>query len=129
MCPRNFKLAAQVLRKTDSRTERETLEDGTRVLRCIDDFGETRDPYHGLEAGSTVEQVFTIHPDDPLSARAEARWCFTIARGPWRTRIESENAMTADRETFHLTRNVKAYEGETLVFDRDWRESVPRDCM
>ena len=29
---------------------------------------------HGLENGSHVEQRYSIHPDDPLSARHEARW-------------------------------------------------------
>ncbi len=128
--PRGFaQLAANTLRPTDSRTERETLNDGTHVLHCFDDFGETRNPHHGLEVGSTVEQVFAINPEAPSSARAEAYWRYTFARGAWRARIDTGTTMTADLRNFHLTRRVEAYEGDTLVFERDWQESVPRDCM
>ena len=128
--PRDFPtLAAEALRGTDSRTERETLPDGTRVLRTFDDFGETRDPYHGLEAGSSVDQLFSIHPEDPLSARVETRWCFTFRRGDWQVRIDSENTMTSTAGTFELMREVKAYEGGALVFEKTWRENVPRDCL
>ncbi len=121
--------ASEVLRKRTSKTERQVLVDGTHTLRTFDDFGANRDPHHGLESGSSVEQVFSIHPEDPLSARAEARWHFTLGRGAWRTRIESENAMTSTAQDFLLTRRVRAYEGEDLAFERAWREEIPRDCM
>ena len=128
--PRPFpNLPAEVLRGADSHTAREALPDGTRVLRTFDDFGESRDPTHGLESGSWVEQLFSIHPDDPLSARVETRWTYSFRRGDWRTRIESENAMTSTAQAFRLTRRVKAYEGEGLVFDKTWEEEVPRDCL
>ena len=128
--PRAFpSLAAEVLRGTASRTERETLPDGTRVLRTFDDFGESRDPHHGLVTGSWVDQLFSIHPDDPLSARVETRWSFSFGRGDWHTRIDSENAMSSTLEAFHLSRRVRAYEGEALVFDRTWEEEVSRDHL
>ncbi len=128
--PRDFtKLAIKSLRDSDSKTQHDILEDGTRVLKTFDDYGESRDPYHGLEAGSTVEQDFSIHPDDPLSARAEARWCFTLGRDAWRTHIESDNEMTATAQDFRLKRRVRAFENETLVFEREWRQEIPRDCM
>jgi putative CocE/NonD family hydrolase len=128
--PRRFNnLAAEVLRAPDCRTARETGKDGRHILRCFDDFGATRNPHHGLEVGSSVAQDFSIHPDDPLSARAEARWIYDFRRGPWQARIETENTMTADAKAFHVSRRVTAYEGETKVFDREWKESVPRDCM
>ena len=128
--PRPYEsLAAEVLREPGSRTGRETRADGTLVLTTFDDFGAARDPGHGLIAGSTVEQVFSIHPEDPLSARAEARWQFTLGRDDWRVRIESGNTMTATKKAFCLTRRVEAYEGDALVFEKDWSEEIPRDCL
>ncbi len=121
--------AGETVRERDNKTWRGMGGDGTHVLRTFDDFGARRDPHHGLEAGSSVEQIFSIHPGDPLSARAEARWCFTLGRGPWRTRIESENEMTSTARNFNLTRRVRAYENDALVFEREWRQEVPRDCM
>jgi uncharacterized protein len=128
--PRAFpKLAAETLRKSGSKTQHDIGDDGTHVLRTFDDFGASRDPVHGLESGSCVEQIFSIHPGDPLSARAEARWSFTLGRGAWRTRIESENVMASTARNFHLTRRMKAYENDTLVFEREWRQEIPRDHM
>jgi predicted acyl esterase len=97
------------------------------TLKIADDFGEVRDLDHGLVSGHTVEERWTIHPDDPLSARAETHWTQTLSRGAWSVRTETFSTMHSDRENFHLTGRIEAYEGDTLVFARDFAESVPRD--
>ena len=119
--------AAPILRKPESRTSRRVLDDGTRVLTYFDDFGERRDPYHGIAVHNTVHQTYAIRPDDPLSARTHTRWCYAFTRGDWNVRIESENEMTSTRDRFRLIRRVTAYEGETPVLERHWDEAVPRD--
>ena len=73
--------AAEPLREPVNRTERRIAPDGTHVLETFDDFGASRDLEHGLENGSHVEQRYSIHPDDPLSARHEARWRHEFRRG------------------------------------------------
>ena len=98
------------------------------VFETCDDYGETRDPGHGLETGSEVRQRFSIHPDDPLSAEAWAGWTHTLGRGAWRIRTETWTRMTSDRECFRIEASLKAYEGEQQVFEKHWDESVARDC-
>jgi uncharacterized protein len=108
---------------------RRVVEDqatGTITLEIEDDFGEVRDRDHGLAAGSRLSERWSIHPDDPLSARAEARWEQTRARGDWSTRTLAETAMTGDAEAFRITGRLRAWEGDTLVFERDYEESIPR---
>jgi putative CocE/NonD family hydrolase len=119
--------AATMLREPESRTGREVLEDGTRVLSYFDDFGARQDPFHGLAVHSSVHQSYAIRPDDPLSARCHTRWSYALSRGDWRVRIDSENEMTSTRDHFHLTRRVTAYVDETRILEREWDEAVPRD--
>ena len=118
--------AAEALREPTNRTERAIAPDGTHVLETFDDFGASRDLEHGLEIGSHVEQRYSIHPDDPLSARHEARWRYEFRRGGWQVRIHSESVMTSDADHFHLARGITAWEGETVVIARTWEEHVPR---
>lgn len=37
--------------------------------------------------------------------------------------------MWSDATTFHLRGRIEAYEGGRKVFERDFRESVPRDLL
>lgn len=125
--PRTFPIRdAETLRDPDSRTERRREADGTLVLETFDDFGMARDGVHGLEDGSTVTQRFSIHPDDPLGADHRARWEFTFRRDDWAVRIVTENRMTATADTFRLWRRTTAWEGETVVAERELCEEVPR---
>ena len=121
--------AAEVLRAPANRTERRIDPGGAHVLETFDDFGASRDLEHGLETGSHVAQHYSIHPDDPLSARHEARWRFEFRRGDWSVRIDSNSVMTADAGAFHLCREVIAREGDTIAISRSWEEDVPRGLL
>ena len=121
--------AAETLQRPVNRTERLIASDGTHVLATFDDFGASRDLEHGLESGSHVEQRYSIHPDDPLSARHEARWRYEFRRGDWSVRIDSESVMTSDADRFHLVREVTAREGDAVVVSRRWEEEIPRGLL
>lgn len=117
----------ETLRPTSS--ERRVAVDqatGVTSLTILDDFGEVRDLDHGLVSGSTVRESWTIHPDDPLSARFEAHWTQTLSRGGWSVRTEAFTRMRCDAEAFHLEGRLEAYEGEARVFDRDFAETIGR---
>ena len=121
--------AAETLREPANRTGRVIAPDGTHVLETFDDFGASRDLEHGLETGSHVAQHYSIHPDDPLSARHEAHWRYEFRRGDWWVRIRSESVMTSDADNFHLAREVTAWEGEAVVVARKWAEHIPRGLL
>ena len=105
------------------------LASGLTTLHIEDDFGETRNPDHGLAAGAVAREVYRIDPDDPLSARVEIHWTQTLDRDDWRVRTEARSEMWADGERFHIRATLDAFEGETRVFHKDWDESIPRDHL
>ena len=100
---------------------------GAVSLSISDDFGEMRDADHGLASGGIGRERWTIHPDDPLSARAVTHWTSTLSRDGWSLRTETFSSMRSDKDRFYLTGRIEAYEGDSLVFERDFREEVPRD--
>ena len=110
-----------------SSTRGERCEDGTIVTEIRDDFGRVFNPATGLCTESSVCQRFEIRPSDPLSARLQASWTQCIERTGWRVSTESATSMHADERAFHLSARLEAYENEALVFERVWKEVIPRD--
>ena len=111
-------------------SERKIVRDeksGAVSLTVDDDFGCVRDLDHGLETGSHVREKWTIHPDNPLSASCEIEWSETSARADWAVRIDSRSTLTCDAGHFFLNARIEAFEGDNLVFERDFRHEVPRD--
>ena len=108
-------------------TRGERCEDGTIVTEIRDDFGHVFNPATGLCTESSVCRRFEIRPSDPLSARLQARWTQCIERTGWRVSTESATSMHADERAFHLSARLEAYENEALVFERVWKEVIPRD--
>ncbi|MEQ1953794.1 CocE/NonD family hydrolase [Mesorhizobium sp. CN2-181] len=100
---------------------------GVVTLAIVDDFGETRDADHGLINGGVARERWTIHPNDPLSARGVTHWTAIHKRDGWSLRTETFSAMRSDATTFHLTGRIEAYEDDVLVYEKDFREEVPRD--
>jgi hypothetical protein len=83
-------------------------------------------------AGSIGREIHEITPGDPLSARMTTHWTEELARddGPWagwRVRTETTSEMTATQKHFRLKARIEAYEGDQLVFARDFDEEIPRD--
>ena len=44
-------------------------------------------------------------------------------------RIESRSALWADRDSFFMTAEVEAFEGDEPVFTKAWDRKVPRDMV
>lgn len=102
---------------------------GTVTLRIEDDFGKAEDLDHGLIHGSKATETWSIHPDDPLSARGETHWTQEFARGEWFVRTEAKARMWSDRTHFHLEASLEAFEGDKLVHSRTVSESIPRENL
>ncbi|ARU00865.1 CocE/NonD family hydrolase [Yoonia vestfoldensis] len=118
---------SHVLRAAAYTRQAEILPDGTQRLQLITDAGLTRHESTGIESGKVITEIWDIHPDDPLTARHETRWRYTIGRAHWQTRTETRTVMTCDATSFHIAACLQAYEGKDCLVARDWQFSVPRD--
>ncbi len=89
-------------------------------------WGKLRLEDIGLEMSHVYERNYSVHPDDPNSARASMTQTYEMERGSWRIRIECGADMTSTPATFELDAWVEAYESEKSVCRREWKSSLPR---
>jgi len=102
---------------------------GAVTLVIEDDFGKREDLDHGLIGGTVARERWSIHPDDPLSARGWCHWTDERERGDWRLRTETKCEMWADETHFHLRAEIEAFEGATRVHHREIAEKIARDHL
>ena len=100
---------------------------GVVTLHIEDDFGLTEHLDHGLINGGAGREWWSIHPDDPLSARGRTHWTEEMQRGDISLRTETHAEMWADVSYFHLTARLEAWENGKLVLERDLTDTIPRD--
>jgi hypothetical protein len=101
--------------------ERGADADGATVFRCIEDIG--------LEIGHQASRRYSINDADPLACRTENRHVIVLRRGAWSTRVETEAILSATADAFRYVAKLRAFEGATEVFARDWDETIPRDHL
>ena len=100
---------------------------GQTSFTMADDDGRVRIEAIGLEVASTKFHQFRIRDNDPLSAEVETLWTKEMGRGDWQVRTRTRIVMTSTRDTFRLTAELDAWEGDQRIFTRDWDETIPRD--
>ena len=106
-----------------------TKDRPTGVLRYVveNDGGTTRIDGIDLKTSNVMRDDFSIHPDDPLKARAEVTSNAQFTREDWTIETRTRTVMTATATTFELEATLDAYEGGVRVFAKNWRVSLPRD--
>jgi putative CocE/NonD family hydrolase len=89
-------------------------------------FGGFRLP-DGLEYTERGSDRFAALEHDPCSAEAASQWEISIGRRDWRTRVAARSSMRADADSFFLAAELRAFEGDELVYERRFETTVPRD--
>ena len=102
---------------------------GITSLVIEDDFGKIRDLEHGLINGSVARERWSIHPDDPLSARGSCHWTDELERDGIRLRTETRCEMWSDETHFFLTARLEAFENDALIHARDVTDRIARDLI
>jgi len=111
---------------------RKTLRDensGVVTTLISNDFGENRDSEHGLVSGSETHEVWSIHPDDPLSAQTTITWLQNGGRAQWQWRTEVEVHMWCDATAFHISARLSASEAGEQVFQREYKDTITRSFV
>ncbi|MFP4239086.1 MAG: CocE/NonD family hydrolase [Rhodosalinus sp.] len=100
---------------------------GRWQMRLTDGIGTIRFADHDLTLHAEGAERYTIAPDDPLSATAEARWQHALSRGDWRISSTTWTRLTADATHFRIEAHVEVFEGDAPVHEEQWDERLPRD--
>ncbi len=111
--------------RSERRVESDLLS-GLQRLVVVEDSGEVENLDHGLCTGESLTEIWEIGAEDPLSARAHHRWEQRLSRGDWQVRTVAEAGMTGTSTHLRMVARLTAYEGETVVFERNYEEEVAR---
>jgi len=111
------------------------LTDGTHTARFFLDggvfgpVGRLRLDDTGTEMGDISERIYSIHPDDPLSARASMTQDCRFHRDDWSVRIKTTAAMRATKTHFLLSATVECEDGDKPFHRVEWEHKIPRNGM
>ncbi len=103
---------------------------GEVTYRLKVDEGRVRHNDHdGWTTASTHEEIYRIHPDDPLSASFDVTWTEEVSRGAWHVTTRTRTRMHATKTHFVLKGELEAHFGEDEVYRQTWDEEIPRDLV
>jgi uncharacterized protein len=81
----------------------------------------------GIQAGYWTKTVYSISPDDPLSAEVRCEAVTELGREGWLTRAEVHAVMACDAECFRVSTELEAFENSERVLRREWSFETPRE--
>lgn len=104
-------------------------ETGHARLTIHDDNGTFRIDATDTEISSKTTEVYSIHPDDPLSAELTIDWEWQFTRGDWQTVTRNRCAVRCDADRFFVRHSLTALEGDDEVYSTESMTSFERDHM
>jgi len=79
--------------------------------------------------GHSIVERFRIRDDDPATARAEVTHETYRRRGDWQVSIQTRSTLSSTRDTFRTESELRAREGDAVVFERRFEAEIPRDHL
>ena len=71
----------------------------------------------------------SITEGDPNSSIWRLEWFSHLKRKGWDTTLRSTLELTSTAEHFRIREGIHALEGDQVVFEREWDNSIKRDLM
>lgn len=106
------------------------LHAGVTRLKLLEDTGLFEHPETGLATRQLREELWEISTDDPLSARGTCHWSCTMQRPGWFVQTMTTTTLSCTKQDWLIAAKVTAFEGETMIFERDFPETrIARDFM
>ena len=68
-----------------------------------------------------MREFWRIHRDDPATAEVEILWERAQERAEWKVSSRILTRMKGYKEKFVFEHQIKAYEGEKLVFEKEMK--------
>lgn len=75
------------------------------------------------------DRRYTIHPGDPLCARAVMEQSGGFRRDDWNVMIHTYAEQTATATDFHLTARIRCMNGDEVFFEKEEIFTIPRNGM
>ena len=118
----------------------EELEPGEVYHRIVEDAGIGKVEMQIANGGGRVRYIdndlivgeqgyerYSVIGDDPETTTGETEWYFDLSRGDWNVRTETKTKLTCCSKDFRISARMRAWEGDELIEDLTWEETIPRD--
>ncbi len=102
---------------------------GTVTVRAEENDGSAIIGDTGVEIGRWVKETIRITEGDPLSAETEMGSVFTYAKGAWNTKVHGRCRLRATKDTWLLSADLDAWEGDRKIFCRHLDVPIKRDLV
>lgn len=99
---------------------------GQIVMQVEDDTGRVEDLENGLITQNALVERWQITKGDATSAQVEINETRTLGRGEWLVRSKVTTKMRGTAEAFDIEQRLEAFEADTKVFDRTWKDHIRR---
>ena len=119
-------------RHSDARSARRVEEDlihGTKALVVEEHSGRVENLDHGLIHEDHMVERFVVDCKNPGRAHVTVDWSQLFARGDWQVRTEARSEMWAEPDALVFRAKLQAWEGDVLVFEREFNDRVARDFI
>jgi putative CocE/NonD family hydrolase len=117
----------QLIPEHQSKHVEDDLATGVRTIRLVNDQGTTHLIDRNIVMSSASADTFTMHPDDPLTARLVSEYRWAVKSGEADTEARSRTELTADRQHFYLTWQIEALEAGRVVRSKQATAKIKRD--
>lgn len=111
----------------DRRLATEDVGSFVQTIELVSDHGRSRYDDRGITVASANIDRFTIHPDDPLSARLVTEYNWAIASGEADVESVARTELTADETHFILSWRLEARQRGQLVHSASATQRIRRD--
>jgi hypothetical protein len=120
--------AYRVLRAaTEAKTRNEDQNSGRITLKLTGDHGRREDLENGLITDSDMTETWEIKRDNPASAHVEIVWNRGLAReGEFSVRSRVVTRMWGQEDQFFIQQKLEAWDGDTLIFEKNFQDSIDR---
>ena len=113
-------------------TKKSILEDSeTGELRIHTETDYGHHWHSSCETGVdfTIDQLLSIHPDDPNSAKSETTLQVKMQQGKTETALQSHWEMTSSARHYFIRATWQAWESNRCVFEKRFDEKIERNLI
>jgi len=102
---------------------------GRFSVEVLEHDGAVEITRQGVWLSGDGRELYEFDPDDSRSVIAKLSWTHEMRRAGWHVRTFTETTFTATGEDFVIAARLRAWEGETQVYEQTWEESSPRHLV
>jgi hypothetical protein len=114
------------------RSKKNILEDpqtGEVKIRTLTDYGHHWHRSCDTSIDFTIDQLQSIHPDDPNSAKSETTLNVKMQQGETETALKGHYEMTSSSQHYFIRARWQALENKNCIFEKSFDEKIRRHLV